>query len=143
MKPKNKKFYFHYLQTKNNIKQLIKQKKVILFQFKDHQEQEISHYISEGKKVIVTSEKAKALEVLREKLPEEIRSLSLALLTDKGVDKDLEYSIEIVLKHQEDDNELKKTQSNINSLEEKLSLIQQDKNIVINKIITLMSRDIT
>lgn len=103
----------------------------------------ISHYISEGKKVIVTSEKAKALEVLREKLPEEIRSLSLALLTDKGVDKDLEYSIETVLKHQEDDNELKKTQSNINSLEEKLSLIQQDKNIVINKIITLMSRDIT
>lgn len=101
----------------------------------------LSHYISSGKKVIVTSEKAKALEVLRNKIPEKIRSLSLALLTSKGVDKDLEYAIETVLKHQEDKQELSKIKNEIDNLEEKLKNNYVKKQETIRKIIDLMLKD--
>lgn len=101
----------------------------------------LSHYISEGKKVIVTSEKAKALEVLREKLPKNIRSLSLALLTSKGVDKDLEVSIENVLRHQVDDNELVKIKESITSLSVRLETNHRKKQEIIRNIIELMSKD--
>lgn len=101
----------------------------------------ISHYISDGKRVIVTSEKAKALEVLRDKIPEQIRSLSLALLTSKGVDKDLEFSINNVLRHQEDNNELEKNKKNIEELYIKLKTNREKKQEVMRKIIDLMSKD--
>lgn len=101
----------------------------------------LSHYISSGKKVIVTSEKAKALEVLRNKIPDRIRSLSLALLTSKGVDKDLEYAIETVLKKQEDEQELDKIKNEIEKLEENLKNNRVKKQETIRKIIDLMSKD--
>lgn len=101
----------------------------------------LSHYISSGKKVIVTSEKAKALEVLRNKIPDKIRSLSLALLTSKGVDKDLEYAIETVLKHQEDEQELDKIKNLIEKLKEDLKNNHLKKQETIRKIIDLMSKD--
>ena len=101
----------------------------------------LSHYISEGKKVIVTSEKSKALEVLRDKLPTQIRSLSLALLSSKGVDKDLEHSINNVLKNQVDDKELPKIKKAIEKLTEKLNVVYNSKQTVNKKIIELMSKD--
>ncbi len=42
----------------------------------------ISNYVSYGKKILVTSEKSKALEVIKDKLPIEIRDLSMTLLTN-------------------------------------------------------------
>lgn len=99
----------------------------------------LSHYISEGKKVIVTSEKAKALEVLRDKIPSAIRSLSLSLLTSSGVDKNLEFSINSILKHQEEDAE--SSQSNIKNLTNKLKINHQEKQDINRKIIELMSKD--
>ena len=101
----------------------------------------LSHYISEGKKVIVTSEKSKALEVLREKLPPQIRSLSLALLTSNGIDKDLEHSINNVLKNQLDDADLPKIKVLIEKLTEKLNDVYDSKQKVNKKIIQLMSKD--
>lgn len=101
----------------------------------------ISHYISEGKKVIVTSEKAKALEVLRDKIPEKIRSLSLALLTSKGVDKELEFSIQTLLNNQKDDNELEIIKNTIQELNKKLKNNHMRKQDTIRKIIDLMSKD--
>lgn len=101
----------------------------------------LSHYISEGKKVIVTSEKAKALEVLREKIPSPIRSLSLSILTSTGVDKELEFSINNILKHQSDNIEIEKIKDNIASLTEKLRENNISKQEVNKKIIELMSND--
>lgn len=101
----------------------------------------ISHYISEGKKVLVTSEKAKALEVLREKIPEKIRCLTLALLSSKGIDKELEYSIQTVLKEQQDESELAETENLIKTLYERLKDIHKRKQTVLRKIIELMSVD--
>ena len=101
----------------------------------------ISHYISQGKRVIVTSEKAKALEVLRDKIPEEIRSLSLALLTSSGIDKNLEFSIETVLKHQTDEEEQKKQLKKIEELTNKLEDVYKRKIENHKKIVDLMSKD--
>lgn len=43
----------------------------------------ISHYLAQGKRVLVTAKSETALDVLQEKLPERIRALSAALLTDE------------------------------------------------------------
>ncbi len=43
----------------------------------------ISHYLAEGKRVLVTSMKDPALTVLQEQLPDEIRPLAIALLTSE------------------------------------------------------------
>ena len=101
----------------------------------------LSHYVSEGKRVIVTSEKAKALEVLRDKIPEEIRSLSLALLTSTGADKDLEFSVETILKNQLDENQQNHVLEKVSDLTEQLKQIQEEKRNTSSKIIELMSKD--
>lgn len=54
----------------------------------------ICHYLAMGKKVLVTSMKDPALAVLKEKLPEEIQSLAISVLTSEqdGM-KQFEYAI--------------------------------------------------
>lgn len=101
----------------------------------------ISHYISQGKKVVVTSEKYKALEVLREKLPQSIKNLSLTLFNSKVGDKELENSISEILKKQKDKQELYLISQQIKSLEEKLKNIRTEKQRNQRNILDLMSRD--
>ena len=43
----------------------------------------ICHYLAEGKRVLVTSMKDRALAVLQEHLPAEIRPLAISLLTSE------------------------------------------------------------
>ena len=43
----------------------------------------ICHYLAQGKKVLVTSKGEPALSVLREQIPEEVRALTVALLSDE------------------------------------------------------------
>ena len=101
----------------------------------------ISHYVSEGKKVIVTSEKAKALEVLRDKIPEDIRTLSLALLSDNGIDKDLQFSVETILKNNIEEKDRAKILTQCEKLSERLDDIQEEKGNTLSEIINLMSKD--
>lgn len=101
----------------------------------------ISHFIAEGKRVLVTSEKSKALEVIRDKLPEKIRCLSLALLAEKGIDKDLEFSIEQVLKKQEKINELDKMKQDIERFEGELKQLRDIKAENRGKIVEYMRID--
>lgn len=55
----------------------------------------ICHFLAHGKRVLVTSKGEEALRVLQEKIPEEIRSLSVALLTDEHTGmKQFEHSIQ-------------------------------------------------
>jgi len=55
----------------------------------------ISHYLAQGKRVLVTSKGDTALSVLQDKLPEEIRSLSVALLANERAGmKQFEHSIQ-------------------------------------------------
>ena len=101
----------------------------------------LSHYIAQGKKVIVTSEKSKALEVLRDKIPISIRSLSLSLLSTKGIDKDLEFSINNILSKQRDEKTLKNNLINIKLLEKELEKIKECKGQNQKDIIEIMSKD--
>lgn len=57
----------------------------------------ICHYLAQGKRVLVTAKGESALAVLQEKLPERIRPLSVALLTDErdGM-KQFEHSIQAI-----------------------------------------------
>ena len=55
----------------------------------------ISHYLAQGKRVLVTSKGDTALAVLQDKLPEEIRSLSVSLLSNERAGlKQFEHSIQ-------------------------------------------------
>lgn len=57
----------------------------------------VSHYLAQGKRVLVTAKSESALSVLQEKLPERIRPLSVALLSDErnGM-KQFEHSIQTI-----------------------------------------------
>ena len=82
----------------------------------------ISNYVSYGKKILVTSEKSKALEVIKDKLPIEIRDLSMTLLTDTQNNNELSNSIQIVLDKYKDKDYLYEYQNKIENLEKRLSL---------------------
>ena len=57
----------------------------------------ICHYLAQGKSILVTAKSESALKVLQEKLPEQIKPLSVALLTDEqdGMKK-FEHSIQTI-----------------------------------------------
>lgn len=57
----------------------------------------ICHYLAQGKRVLVTAKGESALAVLQEKLPERIRALSVALLSDErnGI-KQFEHSVQTI-----------------------------------------------
>ncbi|NMA75311.1 MAG: AAA family ATPase [Bacteroidales bacterium] len=57
----------------------------------------ISHLLAHGKRVLVTSEKERALQVLRDKIPEEIRALCVSVLGgDSRSVKEIEDSIKFI-----------------------------------------------
>lgn len=57
----------------------------------------ISHYLVSGKRVLVTSQKAPALKVLRDKLPESVRPLAVSLLdSDRDGLKQFQESVDII-----------------------------------------------
>jgi very-short-patch-repair endonuclease len=57
----------------------------------------ICHFLAHGKRVLVTSKGDEALRVLRDQLPEEIRTLSVALLTDdRSGMKQFEHSVQAI-----------------------------------------------
>ena len=58
----------------------------------------ISHYLAQGKRILVTSKGEPALKVLQEKIPESIRPLSVALLSgDKEGMRQFQASIEAII----------------------------------------------
>jgi hypothetical protein len=81
----------------------------------------ICHYLAQGKRVLVTAKGESALAVLQEKLPERIRPLSVALLSDErdGM-KQFEHSIQTIASSVAGLNPTRATQ-NIAAAEEKLN----------------------
>lgn len=60
----------------------------------------ICHYLANGKKILVTSKGEKALELLQEKVPEEVRPLTVALLSgDRQGMQQFQASIEAIIHH--------------------------------------------
>ncbi|MFN9503525.1 MAG: AAA domain-containing protein [Rubrivivax sp.] len=81
----------------------------------------ICHYLAQGKRVLVTAKGESALAVLQEKLPERIRPLSVALLSDErdGM-KQFEHSIQTIASSVAGLNPTRAVQ-NIAAAEEKLN----------------------
>ena len=101
----------------------------------------IAHYIAKGKKVIVTSEKSKALEVIKEKLPQSIKPLCLSILSTKVSDKELENSIDNILKRGEKAEELEEIENSIYNLNRALNAVKQEKMATEADIVSLMNLD--
>lgn len=59
----------------------------------------ISHYVSQGKSILVVSQNAKALNVVRDKLPESIRSLAVSLLGQGKSNEMLKNSVNSIIRH--------------------------------------------
>lgn len=98
----------------------------------------ISNYVSYGKKILVTSEKSKAVEVIKDKLPIEIRDLSMTLLTDTQNNNELSNSIQIVLDKYKDKDYLYEYQNKIENLEKRLSEITELKKNNYDQIIQIL-----
>ncbi|WP_454753912.1 AAA domain-containing protein [Cupriavidus necator] len=81
----------------------------------------ICHYLAQGKRVLVTAKGESALSVLQEKLPERIRPLSVALLSDErdGM-KQFEHSIQAIASTVASLNPARSA-ANIGAAEEKLN----------------------
>lgn len=81
----------------------------------------ICHYLAQGKRVLVTAKGESALAVLQEKLPEGIRPLSVALLSDErdGM-KQFEHSIQTIASSVAAINPTR-AETNIAAAEEKLN----------------------
>ena len=63
----------------------------------------VTHLLAQGKRVLVTSHTERALKVLRDKMPEQIRPLSISLLgSDRQSIRDLEAAVEAISTRQGD-----------------------------------------
>ncbi|MBP1971358.1 very-short-patch-repair endonuclease/ribosomal protein L29 [Virgibacillus natechei] len=80
----------------------------------------ISHLLAHGKRVLVTSEKERALQVLRDKIPEEIRALVVSVLGgDSRSVKEIEDSIKFIAENL-DSQQPETLEKNIQGLEKEL-----------------------
>lgn len=103
----------------------------------------ISNYVSYGKRILVTSEKSKALEVIKYKLPIEIRDLSMTLLTDTQNNNELSNSIQIVLDKYKDKDYLYEYKNKIENLENRLNEITECRKINHNQIMQILINNST
>lgn len=85
----------------------------------------ICHFLAQGKRVLVTSKGESALTVLQDKLPEEVRHLSVALLSDEreGM-KQFEHAIQAIATGVASLNQ-RTCEAEILSLEERLGHLHQ------------------
>ncbi|MEZ4773269.1 MAG: AAA domain-containing protein [Bacteroidia bacterium] len=58
-----------------------------------------SHFVAEGKSILIVSKNAKALEVIKGKLPPAIRNLAVALLEGNQNQEELKHAIDAVKNH--------------------------------------------
>lgn len=86
----------------------------------------ICHYLAQGKRVLVTSEAATALDVVREKIPENIRMLSVALLSSDAESlKDFERSIQTIA-HRLNVMDVDKSHLHLEQLQKRLDQAHHD-----------------
>jgi very-short-patch-repair endonuclease len=93
----------------------------------------ISHYLALGKRVLVTSQKAPALRVLRDKLPEAVRPLAVSLLdSDRDGLKQFQDSVDIIaeklqrLRRHELDRQIADLDHQIDNLHRSLARIDNE-----------------
>lgn len=86
----------------------------------------ISHLLAHGKRVLVTSEKEHALQVLKDKIPEEIRALCVSVLGgDSKSVKEIEDSVRVIAENM-DAKQPEILQKNIDRLTSELKITKRN-----------------
>ncbi len=81
----------------------------------------ISHFVAQGKSILVVSHNAKALSVLKEKLPKSIQELAVSLVNDGKGNENLKASVNAIIRNLSQRYE----ESKIEELEQKLTELEK------------------
>jgi len=92
----------------------------------------LSRFLAQGKSVLVTSQAGKALEVLKDKIPEEIKDLVVSQVESNSGHDDLQTSVTNINANLDDTTKF--TDKNIEKLKEQLKEIRKEKAILLSRI---------
>ncbi|MEL7341430.1 MAG: AAA domain-containing protein, partial [Bacteroidota bacterium] len=88
-----------------------------------------SHFVAEGKSILIVSKYAKALQVIKGKLPEPIRDLAVSLVEEGAELNDLKFAIDAIKDHlskQYDEQELAEMQQDLLAKDRQLKQLQAE-----------------
>lgn len=94
----------------------------------------MGHFLTQGKRVLVTSQTKKALTVLKDKVPKEIQSLCVSLLDEDK--KDMEKSVDGIVDYVSINNSTELKRKFENSKSERIAIIKELANVR-NKIFNI------
>ena len=101
----------------------------------------ISHLVGHGKRVLVTSQKEQALSVLRDKIPESIRDLSVAVLGNSAASiAQLDQSVQAIYEHAVS-LERPPARARIAELDSRLSQLQREVGALRGRISASIARE--
>ncbi|TDX01098.1 AAA domain-containing protein [Dinghuibacter silviterrae] len=89
----------------------------------------ISHFVSEGKSILVVSHNAKALSVLKEKLPRGIQDLAVSLVNEGKGNEGLKASVSAIIRHisqHYEEGRIESLEGQLSAMEHKYALLLSD-----------------
>ena len=89
----------------------------------------IAHFVSEGKSILVVSHNAKALSVLKDKLPKGIQDLAVSLVNDGKGNEGLKASVSSIIRHisgRYEESRIEALEGQLSALENKYALLLLD-----------------
>ena len=98
----------------------------------------LCHFLAQGKSVLVTSHTSKALAVLKDKIPQGLRDLCVAVLKDSN--KDLESTVHGILEHFSNDN-IRGIREDLQEINNERLRIIEEQNILRNKIFSVKNKE--
>ena len=87
-----------------------------------------SHFVAQGKSILIVSKNAKALEVIKGKLPPAIRNLAVAMLEGTKNQEELKHSIDAIKNHLNrhyDPKEVERLEQELTDLENQAEEIKE------------------
>lgn len=96
----------------------------------------ISNFVSQGKSILVVSQNAKALEVLYEKLPDDIQDLAVTFEDKKTSSSDLQSSVKTILSNlsrEYPDENVKHLENNLKGIKTEISETKENLYKLLNK----------
>lgn len=100
----------------------------------------ICHLLANGKKVLVTAQKPRALEVLKDKLPDEFKNLTVNLLSgDSSSIKDLEASVNTI-NDELSNTDIDNLKREIEDLEQELITLKTDRAYNTNELLKIKEK---
>ena len=101
----------------------------------------ICHLLATGQRVLVTSHTPRALRVLRDKIPDEVRSLCVSLVgTDRTAIEEVEHSV-LGITHRYDHYDIGRQRQRIRELEHALDLRRRENAVFTSELRALRERE--